>query len=274
MTPSQKRLMAYLDRLEPSLRRDVARAIERLRAKVTLAALVDVLERVDLFALNALTAGLSRDLRRATAVLAKAIKAGAAHAHAAINGSFTLTNREAIRLAGEQAAKLVTNVSRETRTAIRVAIQAGFADGLTPREIAALIRPVIGLTERQAQAAINRRAAGMTAEAVAKYADRLLKQRALMIARTEIIAAATEGQIAAWKQAQADGFLSREARKQWMVTPDDRLCQRCAAMDGQSVPIAQSFTEGTSTVSGPPLHPNCRCTIVIDAKSLRVRRAA
>ena len=125
--------MAYLDRLEPALRRDVERAIARLRQKVTLSTLVDIITRVDLFALNALTIGLPADLQRATAVLARAVQAGARQGAVTIQSSLALTNREAIRIAGTQAAKLVTNVSRETRKAIRVAVQAGFTDGLSPR---------------------------------------------------------------------------------------------------------------------------------------------
>ncbi len=282
MSKAQKRLLAYLDRLEPSVRKDVERALARLQAKVTLAELVAAIEQVDLFVVQRLTAGLPKDLQRATEALARAAQAGSRVAAPMVaQGSLGLTNLEAVRVAEKRAAVLVTRVTHETRKAIRTIIAASISDGISPRESAQLIKPLIGLTDRQAKAVLNQRKAdarkGLTQAQIdarsAKYSAKLLKQRAMMIARTELIAAATEGQIALWKKAQADGLLPPWTRKQWMVTPDDRLCPRCAALDGVSVLLHEPFTEGTNAVSGPPLHTQCRCTLVI-ANQKSARRAA
>lgn len=74
-------------------------------------------------------------------------------------------------------------------------------------------------------------------------------ERAEMIARTETATADVQGTIAGWK---ASGVVKA---KQWLVAPD--CCDECALLDGETVPLDGDFDEGD-----PPLHPNCRCTVV------------
>lgn len=51
--------------------------------------------------------------------------------------------------------------------------------------------------------------------------------------------------------------------KQWLVAWDDRLCEQCRPMANQLVPLGKEFiSESGGMVQNPPLHPNCRCTIV------------
>lgn len=91
-----------------------------------------------------------------------------------------------------------------------------------------------------------------------------LRVRAEMIARTETMRAANGGARAAMATAQGQGLLPIDAHLEWIVTPDDRLCARCSAMDFQTIPLLTgSFTEpsGASTVDHPPIHPRCRCTL-------------
>ena len=101
---------------------------------------------------------------------------------------------------------------------------------------------------------------------------------AARIARTESVRAYTDGQIEAWRES---GVITR---KQWLLSPTS--CEFCeiAAMEygEQGVELDQPFfqrgdrivaTDGRELnlaygdVSGPPLHPFCRCTLVpvIDA---------
>jgi len=98
-------------------------------------------------------------------------------------------------------------------------------------------------------------------------------KRSMMIARTETARASTQGQIQAWKQS---GIVTE---KKWSAAGD--ACPFCAEMNGKIISIESSFFgEGDSLsadvgggrtgtmkmgygeVSGPPLHPNCRCSIV------------
>lgn len=287
MTPSEiARLHRLLDRLTPVMRAEVERALNRLRRRLKESDLLEIIERGDSIVLARAVRRLSADLQPALKTLAQAFVAGRVAATvdlpASIRNSFTLTNPFAVRAAENHAARFVTGVSQETRRAIRAVVAEGFKQGITPREIAKLIRPVIGLTKRQAIAVVTRRAAdtasGMAADRVtaraATYAAKLLKQRATMIARTEIISASTAGQVQLWKEAQAEGLLPELAEKVWIVTPDDRLCPICEAMEGETAPIGGMFHVDGEAVIGPPAHPNCRCAVGIEAKSVGVRRAA
>jgi SPP1 gp7 family putative phage head morphogenesis protein len=51
---------------------------------------------------------------------------------------------------------------------------------------------------------------------------------------------------------------SDEYVKQWNAVLDARTCDRCSGLDGERVPLGQSFSAGE-----PSLHYNCRCTIEI-----------
>lgn len=97
---------------------------------------------------------------------------------------------------------------------------------------------------------------------VEAYAERTLKRRAETISRTETIAATTQGQLEYWRQLIGGGVVDgAKARKEWIVTPDDRLCPLCEPMAGVRVGVDESFETNAGTVDGPPLHPNCRCAV-------------
>jgi SPP1 gp7 family putative phage head morphogenesis protein len=137
-------------------------------------------------------------------------------------------------------------------------------DGIPPLEAARLIRSVVGLDPRRAQAVANYRAelveqgAANVSALVDRYAARQLRQRADVIARTEILEALNDGALESWRQAREDGFLGGNAAKEWIVTRDEKLDDECAALDGEVVPLDAQFSAG---VDGPPLHPQCRCAV-------------
>ena len=98
------------------------------------------------------------------------------------------------------------------------------------------------------------------------------------IARTESVRAYTDGQIEAWRES---GLITR---KQWLLSPTScEFCEIAAQEYGeQGVELDKPFFQkgdvivatdgrelnlGYGDVSGPPLHPFCRCTLVpvIDA---------
>lgn len=103
--------------------------------------------------------------------------------------------------------------------------------------------------------------------------DNLEGYRSEMIARTETLKSSN---LATQWGYQQTGFVTG---KQWVVNPD--ACPQCEEFEGRSVPLEDAFLEkGESytytdedgktqeakneydTVETPPLHPNCRCTIV------------
>lgn len=280
------RLHRALDRLTPALRRDVTRALARLRARLTEARLVRLIEQGDEFALRAAMAGFEADLAATSPRITVAVRTGALAAYTALPDrireqmAFNVTNRLATRAAGSRSsARLVREVTDETKQAIRTVVRRAFQEQITPRDTAKLIRPLIGLTQRQALAVVRRRferlAQGHDAASVAadaeRYAARLLTQRARLIARTEIIRASVTGQLDLWRTATDRGLLGADMWKRWIVTDDDRLCPICRAMTGRTVPREANFRVGGrrgGSVAGPPAHPACRCAIGL------VRRAA
>lgn len=80
--------------------------------------------------------------------------------------------------------------------------------------------------------------------------------RADMIARTETMTAANEGNREAWDQALEAGLLPEDAKKVWIATSD--ACPECDELDGEEVGLNEDYSSDGG--DGPPLHPNCRCT--------------
>jgi len=77
------------------------------------------------------------------------------------------------------------------------------------------------------------------------------------IARTETIRASNMGRLIGYQKSDVvEG-------KQWIVTYDDRTCPDCLEMANQKVPLLSKFISPRfGQIDVPPLHPNCRCTIV------------
>jgi hypothetical protein len=264
-----RRMRRIVDATEPKVRRQVERALKALQASIPEGVLEQILRSRDAFALYQIASSLPTKLRQVARNVSQTFR-------------FDMTNPLATQAAREQAARLVTAVTDETRSAIRAVVARSFEEGIPPRDAARLIRPLIGLTERQATAVAShrrdliesgssRRAANASAKA---YAEKLRGKRALLIARTETIAASTNGQLAAWDAAVKAGLLSSRSRKVWITADDDRRCRFCAAMDGKTALVGGAFQGGRFGVTqGPPLHPNCRCAVGIESVPVeRVRR--
>lgn len=186
--------------------------------------------------------------------------------------SFDMLNPRAVDWLSVNSASLVTGVTDNTIDALRYILRRSFVDGLPPRDAAVFIKKVVGLLPKHATAVYNYRqelvAQGLGPQRidslVDKYADRLLTFRAEMIGRTETIRAASMGQHEGWRQAVRDGLLDeRRVRREWIVTPDDRLSKhRCAPMRGQQRKLEEEFVTGLGDkVLTPPAGPNCRCAV-------------
>jgi SPP1 gp7 family putative phage head morphogenesis protein len=283
--PSYKAIHAIADRLEPKLRRAFMAAVLKLQDRMSLAAIARSIERGEVTieitgALQAWPRDLQAAVRVVNQAFAEATRVAARQLPTvAARSSFTLVNQQAVRAAELRSAQLVREVTDETRRAIRSSIAKAISTGLPPREAARLIKPVIGLTERQAGAVLRQRALlakqGASSAHITKVSDRyaaqLLRRRAVLIARTETIRASTDGQLELWRQARAAGFLGPDTMKRWTVTPDDRLCPQCSGLNGKVVGLDELFP---GSIQGPPAHPACRCAVVTVSAKVRGRRAA
>ncbi len=230
---------------------------------------------------------LLRDVMEESANMSVGFLPRVRKAHVASDIRFDVTNPLVFEFIRDKSATLVTGIDLATRLSIRNVISRSFREGRTVSQSAREIRGMIGLTNAQALAVENlrltleqnafdalpenvmgqlRRARaigparqGQIDAVIKRYTERLVRDRARAIARTETIDAAVRGQNELWKQAVRDGFLDPSTHQiAWIVTPDDRLCQRCKDQK-RLYPFREINGVYGNGVSGPTLHTNCRC---------------
>lgn len=139
--------------------------------------------------------------------------------------------------------KIATDVDDETAKQIRASLSQGVLEGESTNQMRARVENVMG-------------------SASTMRADR--------IARTEVTRAQGYGDIQAWTQS---GVVTG---KEWITAEDETTCAFCASLDGQTWGLSTNiFDKGDSlTIDGqtqsynyddvpsPPLHVNCRCSLL------------
>ena len=146
---------------------------------------------------------------------------------------------------------LLEGLARDITTSVRQTIAREITAGeLNVPGIARQIRRSIGVLPAHELAIARYRDQmiedGMSDAAVQRNADlyrtRLLNWRADMISRTETMTATHAGLLEGWKTRIESGLLLPERTwMEWVVTDDDRLCSRCAPMDGQRIRVGGEF---------------------------------
>lgn len=282
-TPSQLRaLHTIANRMEPEFARNFLVAMRDLQDDVDWDQFVSAVQRGDTGKVQTILNNLPTESRLVGAVdtMRRTFHAGGAlatsQARGALDGvSFTLTNPSAIQWAETNSARLVTQVSEETRTMLQRLAARLLRGDATVADTARAIRPLIGLTERDAQAVVNYRAglaqsgvAPIKIEAAAqRYATRLLRSRAKTIARTEVLNAASAGQQAIWQEAIDTGVVAHADVEQKWITSAGACPKVCEPMNGQTAPLGGLFQTGDGRlIPRPTAHPNCRCGIVLQEK--------
>lgn len=194
-----------------------------------------------------------------------------------LNLTFNRTDPYAIQFAEARAAELIKSIDELTRQSVHKIINDSFVNQIDYRITATRIKNVVGLHPQWADAVVNfenrtfsqlvgqgikESTARLQASAKAGvYADRLRSARATMIARTEINIAQNEGRLQGWKQAFAQGYIDPASQKMWMTAKDERTCDECGPMDGETAPWNGVFSNGYD-VAGR-VHPHCRCSMVM-----------
>jgi len=168
----------------------------------------------------------------------------------------------------------LVGVTETTRAQVRQIVRQAVESGQTHRHAAQALREVVGLTPRQT-AAVDALRQRLTDEGrpdtyitqqVELAADRGIRLRAQQVARTESMSVANAAQQQLNEQAQEEGWLPADQKRAWLVTPDSRLCNRCAPIPGMNpggVALAEPFQTPEGPTMLPPLHPNCRCTLTL-----------
>ena len=168
--------------------------------------------------------------------------------------------------------ELITLLSDESRKAISNILLRGQGLRMAPRDIAKDIRPLIGLTDRQAQANVKykdrvyqkyldnglseAKARERSEAAALKYAGKQHRYRAESIVLTENAFAYNRGAHMGVSQSIADGYMGR-CEMVWTTAGTNRVCGRCMELKDTVV-----GTTDQSGVTIPPLHPRCRCAIM------------
>ena len=168
--------------------------------------------------------------------------------------------------------ELITLLSDESRKAISNILLRGQGLRMAPRDIAKDIRPLIGLTDRQAQANVKykdrvyqkyldnglseAKARERSEAAALKYAGKQHRYRAESIVLTENAFAYNRGAHMGVSQSIADGYMGR-CEMVWTTAGTNRVCGRCMELKDTVV----GYTD-QSGVTIPPLHPRCRCAIM------------
>jgi SPP1 gp7 family putative phage head morphogenesis protein len=174
-------------------------------------------------------------------------------------------------------AELTVDLYQEQVRAVRNIVRHYAVDqGVGPKVLDKYIRPVIGLTEREAAAVARRRdlltIAGLSEKEIThrteQYSGFLLRRRAERIARTETAFAYEYGTFDGIKTAQEQGlFNDYIVIKKYSTSADERTCPFCSELDEQTIGIDETFpgvTDKLPNVLVPPVHPNCRCTVIYE----------
>ncbi len=186
---------------------------------------------------------------------------------------FTIRAAAAARnVAGEQ----ITIIVDDTLDGIREIISTGFTEGRAPARTAQMLRNSLGLDRQRARRLENyirnlneSRPAHLPPltddqleRAIRREYDRLVRQRALVVARTENLAAANAGQNELWREAIDQGLLPEgDYLREWIRVPLETECPICESYEGQMVGVNGRFSGEAGSLDGPPAHPNCLCAV-------------
>ena len=181
---------------------------------------------------------------------------------------FDYVDPKALEWIEKYCAEDVVQISNSTKEAIRAIIRNGYENGVTVREQARDIKQLIGLDPNRAEAVQNMRARllkrGLLSDSeinrrAAKYAEKLLRQRANTIAVNETSEAAANATYQSTKSACERGVIDPYQYEAFrIVTADERTCERCMAIEGE----ARKLPDGSYASTGQQIvkvHVKCRC---------------
>ena len=155
-------------------------------------------------------------------------------------------------------------ITPETATIYR----SQYTNGLFPRWANAVNKYADRTAEQlKARGITGERAAELLDKRTKRYADKLRRSRAKMIARTETSIAQATARQASYEACIDSGICGPQATKTWNTAGFD-VCNICSPLSGKRIPIKSLFywSGGFRGGSGlqNPAHPNCRCKTLMD----------
>ena len=165
------------------------------------------------------------------------------------------------------AGKLIVNLTAAQMSSVHALLQSQIALGVTsPYILAQRIKPMVGLTEREAKAVAKFIAslsedgvpAGAINKSVDKYAKYLHRNRANRIAQTELSNAYNFGQAGSMRQAVDAGELPGVPDKSWLAGGPNP-CEICEENEAAGpIDLDAVFPSGDEH---PTAHPSCACAV-------------
>jgi len=187
---------------------------------------------------------------------------GKAYEQARIEGSFNVFNPLSLSWAAKNSLERVTELTNETKDALREVIAQSMRDKMSRVEIGRQIRELpLGLNLTQTKSYYTYRdsliADGISDKALGSkmqsYYNELYRGRCDSIAKTEVSRSVNEGYLQALEQ--QDVFTTVT------ISSAADCCEECAAREGEEYTIEEAH-------GILPLHPRCRCawTVVYEAR--------
>jgi hypothetical protein len=170
---------------------------------------------------------------------------------ARVEAGFDVMNVNSIKWAEKYSAEMVTEVTKETKKALREVISDGMKQKWNKLKIARQINKLpIGLNLRQTQALNNFRdklisdgaSAKLIEKRVQSYYNRLLRQRSRSIARTETSRAVNEGYL--------QGIEQQNVYKRVRISMAADACHLCTEHEGRIFTLEEAH-------AFLPIHPHC-----------------
>ena len=138
-----------------------------------------------------------------------------------------------------------------------------------------------GLDPRSAARLEKMRQDGASNLELLQERNRAIVSRGNIIAMTETNRIVNQALIALWqdntqdmvskarrrRQVEYRGMtrrqVMREPHKTWMTRRDDKVCKYCDPLDGITARLDAEFDTKYGVFDSPPIHPNCRCFMVL-----------
>jgi HK97 family phage portal protein len=146
------------------------------------------------------------------------------YAELGVAGSFDVSNPKVIKWIKAHVGDLIKKIGDTTKDKLRKTLAEGISRGEKIPSLASRVSAVY---------------------------DEAKGSRAIKIARTETIGASNQGALQAYDQS---GVVEK---KEWLIAAG--ACDDCIPLNKEIVGLHDNFSAG---VECPPLHPNCRCTIL------------
>jgi len=270
-------------KLSPGMQKEIIAAFKAVRDSIDYRALMAAFDAGNIQAALAIIEGAdlpaafedARQILRQAVVVVGEEAAKELGAYLGTTLNFEMTNPEAVAFLESVGADMLDNVTDDVIEAARKILTDAYADGHTSQEAAKLLREKVGLTTRDLnQLDTLQRAwedggasAAEIQELTEKWTEGKIRYRAQLIADNELVEAGNRGQRALWDQAASEGLIPAEAKRRWIVTPDDALCVLCAPMDGVEVGFTELYQTDVGAVMVPnQIHVRCRCSEMLVLK--------